>query len=207
MSQISPDRQERGALRAELRRRRARIDPAAAQRASQRGAELLAGTPEFLAARRVAGYVAVNGELDPAPALANAIAAGKEVVLPCVTDGGSLRFLPWEPATPMRSNRYGIPEPDPDHAASVPPGSIDLVIVPLVGFDSRGTRLGTGAGYYDRSFEFKRNAPDGRPRLAGFAYAMQRCSALAAAAWDVPLDLLVTEEGVVRFDSVSSRRS
>lgn len=192
---------QRGTLRQGLRRRRSQLPPDEAGAAARAACTRLAAAPEFRSAGRIAGYVAVRGELDPRAALDLAHAAGKGVFLPRVRDDGSLSFLPWDPASPLRKNRYGIPEPDLPSARFLPPDELDLVIVPLVAFDRTGARLGTGAGYYDRSFAFRRTARRATPVLAGFGYAFQECPALAAAEWDVPLDLIVTEKELVRTGS------
>ena len=72
---------------------------------------------------------------------------------------------------------------------------LDLVLVPLVAIDPRGTRLGTGAGFYDRCLQHLRAGRRWRrPKLIGLGYEFQRVAALAAAPWDVPLDALITEK-------------
>lgn len=164
----------------------------------------LAAEPEFRSARRIAGYIAVRGELDPRAALEVASAAGKTVCLPRVLTDGKLGFLPWSPGTPLRNNRYGIPEPDLPDGRILQPAELDLVIVPLVAFDRSGARLGTGAGYYDRSFDFKRTARKAAPVLAGFGYAFQECEKLYVAEWDVPLDFIVTDRQSIRGRSPGS---
>lgn len=192
-----PDPDARAALRRELRRRRSGIGPEEASACAQRACRHLADAPEFARARRVAGYVAVRGELDPLPALEHALEDGKAVFLPRVVDSRDMAFVRWHSNAPMHTGRYGIPEPAGD-APGTSPEAIDLVVVPLLGFDARGMRLGNGAGYYDRAFAFKNERPRGGPLLAGFAYSVQQCSALEAAPWDVPLDLIVTEQGIMR---------
>ncbi|MGH8271477.1 MAG: 5-formyltetrahydrofolate cyclo-ligase, partial [Gammaproteobacteria bacterium] len=122
----------------------------------------------------------------------------KAVYLPRIAEDFRLHFARWRPGDPLCENRYGIPEPQAARELAAP-DTFDLVIVPLLGFDGTGARLGSGAGYYDRAFEFKREARHARPRLAGYAYALQECAAIGSAVWDVPLDLVVTERGVTRF--------
>ncbi len=100
----------------------------------------------------------------------------------------------------MRVNQYGITEPDPDSTQLVCRGRLDLVLVPLVAFDGNGNRLGMGAGYYDRTFHFLRHRRHWlKPRLVGLAFDMQRVADLQPAAWDVPLNAVVTETGLTRF--------
>jgi len=96
-----------------------------------------------------------------------------------------------------RVNRLGIEEPA--GSRSIGARWLDVVLLPLVGFDARGLRLGTGGGYYDRAFEFRRWRTSWQaPRLVGLAYAFQQVDAIVRAPHDVLLDAVVTEEGVVR---------
>jgi 5-formyltetrahydrofolate cyclo-ligase len=76
---------------------------------------------------------------------------------------------------------------------------IDVVVLPVVGFDRRGNRLGMGAGYYDRALRRRQDAARAwrRPLLVGVAFACQELPAIPASPWDVPLDLIVTERGII----------
>jgi 5-formyltetrahydrofolate cyclo-ligase len=95
-------------------------------------------------------------------------------------------------------NRHGIPEPGT--AETMPARSLSVVFMPLLGFDSAGTRLGSGAGYYDRVFAFRRRRHSWhRPVLVGLAFACQRVDHIDLGRHDVPLDAIVTEEGVEYF--------
>ncbi len=96
----------------------------------------------------------------------------------------------------MRESSLGILEPG--SAPSIPARQLDLVFVPLVGFDAAGMRLGMGGGYYDRAFDFLRRRLRWRhPKLIGVGFAIQRVAALARASHDLHLDAVVTEEGVL----------
>ncbi len=192
----TPVRNSLTGLRRALRDRRASLSLDQVARASAAATEWLVRIPEFMQAQRIAGYAAVRGETDPRAALEVAEANGKAIYLPRVTANKGLDFEPWHPDATMRNNRFGIPEPEPG-GAGVAADTLDFVIVPLVAFDATGTRIGNGAGYYDRAFAFRRTP--GQPLLAGFAYAFQECPRLPRAEWDVPLDLAVTERGVQRF--------
>jgi 5-formyltetrahydrofolate cyclo-ligase len=145
----------------------------------------------------VAGYWAMGGEL-PLHALQLRLHAGQVWCLPCVQDDNTLAFAPWRAGDPLVTNRFGIPEPDVARASLLPPEEMHLVLMPLGGFDAAGHRLGTGGGFYDRSFAFRlaRPAP---PLLVGVGYAFQEVPALAAEPWDVPMDAVLTEDGARRF--------
>ena len=121
---------------------------------------------------------------------------GGRVFLPRLIDLRHHRMRFEEALGPMRRNRLGILEPD--SGVLLAARSLDLVFVPLVGFDAAGMRLGMGAGYYDRAFAHRRvHRILRRPRLVGVGFAVQRVPTLAPAVHDVLLDAVVTEEGVI----------
>ena len=181
-------RTAKAALRQRLRAVRRRLEPAARNAASQALATHAAALPGWRAGARLAAYVAADSELDPAPLLAAATAAGLATYLPRVDDDRALTFHGWTPGASLRANRYGIGEPmsgDP-----LPVDALDLLCLPLVAFAGDGTRLGMGAGYYDRTLAAA------RPRLlVGLAYDCQEVAALPRDPWDVPLDGVLTETG------------
>ena len=133
---------------------------------------------------RMAAYQAMDGELDPAIVVRRALALGCEVQVPVITSlrHRRMRFAPW-PGDPRR-----LP------AESDAARWFDLVLVPLVGFDEKGNRLGMGAGFYDRHFAFlrHRNAWH-RPLLLGLGFEVQRLQWLPAKPRDVALWGIVTE--------------
>lgn len=183
-----------GALRRKLRAERRRIGPSARRAASAAVAKKLSVLPAFQRASRVAGYWPADGEIDPLPALARAFAAGKACYLPvlCPWRHGHLSFARWWPGARLRRNRFGIPEPITPQREWLAPRMLDLVLVPLVGFDRAGNRLGMGGGYYDRSFGLVGHGCWHRARLVGVAFDSQRIDDLPRRVWDVPLDAVLT---------------
>lgn len=103
------------------------------------------------------------------------------------------------PATALKSrNRFGILEPAAI-GAPMPAKQFDVVLVPLVAFDRAGNRLGMGAGFYDRAMAFRLNNPKTlRPLLVGLAHHFQEVNSLNAQAWDVPLDVILTDRELIR---------
>jgi 5-formyltetrahydrofolate cyclo-ligase len=150
-------------------------------------------------ARRIAGYEATRGE----PAL-NELAAlcharGQQWLLPVIAGPvAGLRFAPWRPGCRMAPNRHAIPEPIVPEAELVDPPDLDVALVPLLAFDRRGQRLGSGGGHYDRAFAFLagRDRPT-RPLLVGIAWSFQEAQ-LAPEPWDVSLDWVATERELIR---------
>ena len=107
-----------------------------------------------------------------------------------------MEFRRYARDTRLRPNRYGIGEPQRGAAPRIAARHLDLVLVPLVAVDAHGTRLGTGAGFYDRCLQHLRAGRRWRrPKLIGLSYEFQRVGPLAAGDWDVPLDALLTEKG------------
>jgi 5-formyltetrahydrofolate cyclo-ligase len=188
----------RAALRKQLRSRREALSAAERIIAANGLVAQLERIPEFLTDRRIAGYWAIGGELPLLGLMPGLRARGQTYHLPVAGKDRHLRFAPWRPGVEIVANRYGIPEPVVAEAELLPPAALDLVLVPLLGFDRRGQRLGFGGGYYDRSFQFLRERTDvGKPVLVGVGYAMQEVEAIAAMPWDVRLDYVATERELI----------
>ena len=192
-------------LRAAMRGRRkqaADANPYAAERLVEHVGAMLdalfATTGDFAQEARertftAALYGAQGSEMDTAPLARALMARGLELVLPVVVRRDApLVFRRWSPGDPLELDQAGCPAPL-DLAGEITP---DLIIVPLLAFDSSGGRLGQGGGYYDRTLEALR--AEGRiPRIAvvGLAYAAQQMDNLPMDAHDQPLDGVLTEAG------------
>ncbi|MEO6799636.1 MAG: 5-formyltetrahydrofolate cyclo-ligase [Rhodanobacter sp.] len=189
------------AQRRELRQRLAgerRAIPPGKRIAAAQGLRLsLEQLPEYLTDTRVAGYWASHGELPLNLVMPPLAARGQQFLLPVIGEHKELRFAPWTAGDPVQANRYGIPEPV-DPVELLQPFQLDLVLVPLLGFDRRGHRLGYGGGYYDRGFAFlNERVRPAEPLLVGIAYAFQEVPDLDAQSWDVPLDFVATEHELI----------
>jgi 5-formyltetrahydrofolate cyclo-ligase len=182
----------RAQLRDDLRTRRRAIPAATRIAAAQALAERLLALPFMPAAGYVAGYWAMDGEI-ALHAWQLRLPSALTYCLPVLGRDKRLRFAPWRPGEPLASNRFGIPEPDVTASALLEPGTMALVVAPLVGFDASGQRLGMGGGWYDRSFAFRRtHAPP--PWLVGAAFATQQCEdGITRQPWDVALDAVCTD--------------
>ncbi len=138
----------------------------------------------------LAGYVPIRTEIDPLPAMAEAAAHGPVGVPVIAGKGLPLDFSRWTPDGPLREGPFGAMVPEVN--AFFEP---EILIVPLVAFSRTGGRLGYGGGFYDRTLERLRAA---RATLAiGFAYAAQEDPDLPLEPTDQPLDMIVTEHGVI----------
>jgi 5-formyltetrahydrofolate cyclo-ligase len=188
----------RRSLRASLRARRRAISAAARASAARQVARHADHTLSLRSGRRIGIYAATAEELDTSCLIALALRRGCLVYLPRIDRRPRVRIMRFARLTERQIvNRFGIAEPDGPQLASA--SLLEVVFLPLVGFDRHGVRLGMGGGYYDRAFEFLRRRRVWRtPLLVGIGYASQEVSGIAPAAHDVPLDLIITERGVIR---------
>lgn len=185
-------------MRAALRRARRAVPPQARRRAAQ--ALRRRAMPLLLRYRRIGFYLATGEEMDLLPLLNQAAWAGKTCCVPVVPPRFQRR-LSFSSLTSLPRwylNRYGIHEhwsPRPMRA-----WQLDLLFVPLVGFDMEGYRLGMGGGFYDASLAYlNRRAVWRKPYLVGIGYECQKVQEVPREPWDIPLDAVLTEAALYRF--------
>ncbi len=187
----------RAQLRQTLRSRRRALTGEQQQHASSRVCQRLLSLPLLHNSRHIALYLPNDGEVDPTPLLQELWRRDKFSYLPVLTASRRLKFVRYTPDTPMVTNRYGIDEPHPDYDEHIEPEQLQLVLMPLVGFDSCGGRLGMGGGFYDRTFAFRIAHPRKGPALVGLAHECQRVEQLPLESWDVPLQAVVTDQQLI----------
>lgn len=189
----------RAARRALSGRRRRRAETAIARRIKR--------LPAYRRAGSLAVYLPFDGEVDLSVLMLQASTAGKTLYLPFIDSGrgADMRFFRFRPGDPVRRNRFGILQPNPNGTCRIQPSRIDLVLMPLVGFDVMGARLGMGGGYYDRCFANLATRGVLRHRLVGVAFECQKAIHIEREKWDVPMSAVVTEAGVYR--SVRNQRN
>ncbi|MXW73720.1 MAG: 5-formyltetrahydrofolate cyclo-ligase [Gammaproteobacteria bacterium] len=187
------------ALRSSLRKRRAILSASQRDEAAEQCAQLARALPALQHARCIAAYIAHRGEISCEPIIDWALERGVTVLLPVVV-GRHMRFAPFDPSEALAQNRWGILEPEWRPGRWVSARRPNVVLLPLVAFDSGGNRLGQGGGYYDRAFAF-RNASKNwrRPLLVGLGYEFQQVGQLYAKPTDVPVDAVITEMRIHEF--------
>ena len=185
-------------MRSELQARRAAATPAQRISAAQSLRGTLEKIPEFLTDATIGGYWATSGEL-PLMALFDGMRQRDQIFhLPVVGPMHSLQFVAWKVGDEVAPNRYGIPEPVHERSRRVAVDMIDVLLIPLLGFDRAGNRLGFGGGYYDRALEFLREREHpASTLLVGVGYSFQEVEHIAAEPWDVKLDYVATERELI----------
>lgn len=181
-------------MRAELRRVRRNIPPSIRRSAAILLKRRIAQSHLFFRAKRLGFYLAFDGEMTMAPLIKWAATAGKRCYLPRVPQGAAkiLSFTEISAATRKIKNRYGILEYIAPRTLRA--RELDVLFVPLVGFDKDGARLGMGAGYYDASLAYlKQRRVWRKPRLFGIGFECQKREGIPRDAWDVLLDGIFTE--------------
>jgi 5-formyltetrahydrofolate cyclo-ligase len=182
-------------LRVELKSRRARVAPADAAAAARGVSERVSRDLRVEGHGTVAGYWPMGDELDIRPTLAAFHACGRAIALPVVLGRGRpLVFRSWQPGDVLVAGGFGTSVPAPDRG-EISPG---LLLVPLLGFDRRGNRLGYGGGFYDMTIAALRVRACG-VFAVGVAFAAQEVDALPVEAFDQRLDAIVTERDVLVF--------
>ncbi|MBT2296905.1 5-formyltetrahydrofolate cyclo-ligase [Pseudomonas fluorescens] len=183
-------------LRRLLRQARRALTPAQQREAARGLYRQLAQHPLFRRARHIALYLPNDGEIDPRLLLRAAQRRGKATYLPVLSPWPQTKmvFQRIRPGEKLRPNRFRILEPRMNIARQRKVWTLDLVLLPLVGFDDTGGRLGMGGGFYDRSLGYLARRQQWRkPTLLGLAHECQKVERLAQASWDVPLQGTVSD--------------
>lgn len=144
--------------------------------------------------RKVAIYSAVRGEVGTDRIRDVYLAEGARLFYPRVAADGNLSFFPHREGDGWEVGRFGVREPVVRDGSEGTRNGFDLVLVPGMAFDPLGRRLGKGYGYYDR-FLSKLDPP---AVVVGLAFFWQLVPEVPVESWDVPVDAVVTDEGVIR---------
>ncbi len=185
-------------LRNQCRALRSALSDAERHQASLRICRRIRASAYYWAADHIAMFWPMDGtEVDLRELLGSALRHGKRCYLPVMRGARRMAFVRYRATTGLYLNDYGILEPRFPSRDALAPTLLDLVCVPLLGFDRSGTRLGAGGGYYDRAFSFKIGEPAAKPRMLGVAYANQELRTIAREPWDVPLGAVATERELI----------
>lgn len=183
-------------LRASLLRDRSALDAEQVARKSTAVLANLRSMPAWSSAKQVLTYMPIRGEVDTALLLQEMWDRGVRVLLPRCRprEDGVMDVACATCLDDLAPGKYGILEPDPDVCPGIEKAAPDLILIPGVGFDRNGYRIGFGAGFYDRFLSGK-DAPDAT--LYGLAYDFQLVEAIPADKWDVPVHAVITENEII----------
>ncbi len=196
MTMTEPAPLSRPQLRRKLRQARRALTGSQQRQAAHGLYRQLAQHALFRRARHLSLYLPTDGEIDPRLLLRAAQRRGKATYLPVLSAWPRTKmvFQRIRPGEKLRPNRFRILEPRANPARQRKIWTLDLVLLPLVGFDQEGGRLGMGGGFYDRSLAYLARRQSWRkPTLLGLAHECQKVERLDQASWDVPLQGTVTD--------------
>ncbi|WP_239954017.1 5-formyltetrahydrofolate cyclo-ligase [Pantoea sp. Z09] len=186
-----PSLLDRHALRQHVRHLRRALTEEQQVQAAALLAEHAVNFAPLANARHIALFLSVDGEINTRPLIAKLWQQKKQIYLPVLHPfaAGHLLFLRYTPETVLTPNKLRIPEPPLDIRSLITLDQLDVMMVPLVAFDSSGQRLGMGGGFYDRTLQ---NWRQHRFLPVGVAHDCQQVEQLPTAEWDVPLPAVLT---------------
>ena len=196
----------RAQIRVDIRALRQQLTKSDQQHASSAISEKLAKHSHIIKANSIAVYLANDGELDLVDFIDWCWQQNKQVYLPVIHPfcKGHLLFLHYQPTTKLVSNKYGIFEPKLNVANVLPVNQLDVLITPLVAFDSQGDRIGMGGGFYDRTLANwhqqtklqtrlqQLEAKQIKPFPIGVAHHCQKIAKVPVEHWDIRLPEILT---------------
>ena len=183
-------------LRSELRKRRASLSKIELDKAAADIANNARRSNRLLQAKRIASYAPFAGEASP-EALIEKLAC-ETVYLPKIINFRLKKMLFYPANSNSNMNCYGITEPNTKHSPR-PCNTVDAILVPLVAFDRCGSRIGMGAGYYDRAMQALGHQVSSKPFLVGIAHHFQEVSKIKRETWDIPLDAILTDHEFIHL--------
>lgn len=160
--------------------------------ASQKISEFVCNSNWFRSSETLACYLPFPGEVDTWRIIERALSMKKRVFAPIIEKNFTMRFREINAATTLQTNNLGLTEPNSGSFAH--PRALDVVIAPVVAFDSRNNRVGMGGGYFDRTFSFLRHRKTYfHPKLIGVAFECQKVDEIRPNPWDIRLFGVITE--------------
>ena len=175
--------------RLRLRHRRNHLLPNKQLTAGIQLANQLSALTVYEQASTIASYLPDDGEILTNEIHQCAWANNKSIALPVIQDKKQLEFAHYKDQDTLATGPWGVQQPK--NVAFINHNAIDLVLVPVVGFDQQGNRLGRGGGFYDRFL-----SRCSRATTIGLAHDFQHIQNLPAADWDIVLDFIATPSTV-----------
>lgn len=186
---------QKSQLRQQLRQRRRSLNEASQQLAAQQLAQQLAPLPQLQAAKTIGLYYPSDGEISPLVFVRQNPQHQYYLSSLSKNEKRLLQFHPWQINDALHYNALNVAEPAQQNI-TLEILSLDVLLMPLVGFDKNGNRLGMGGGFYDYSLRHISDTEQ-PPTLIGLAHQCQEVASLPTEEWDICLDLIVTNKTVI----------
>jgi 5-formyltetrahydrofolate cyclo-ligase len=192
---------DKSTIRSTLLARRKAMAGDAKIRASKLITEYITERDVWKKAHTLMLYLPVNGEVDTWGLFDDCLNRKRRVLLPCCrkNEPGCMDFYRVTDKNQLVPGAYNIPEPDRNQCTFMDDPRAEIILVPGVGFDRQGHRIGYGGGYYDR---FLADHPMDDALVIGLAFACQIRDLLPHDPWDKPVDMIVTEEEMIRIEKL-----
>jgi len=187
-------------LRNELRHIRQKISVTEKNKFAEFAAKHLINSEIFQQAQNIACYLSLAEEFNTKPIIKNILLSQKKCFLP-ILSGENLIFARYQNKDTVKHNKFNILEPK-NCEEKISPEQLDLILLPLVGFDLFGHRLGMGGGYYDRTFNIVQKNSIKKNIFIGIGFSDQQVEILPHDSWDILLDGVLTEEKLTLFNNV-----
>lgn len=189
---------QRQHIRQAIRQARRQLTPEQQKIAAEHAKLNALQHPKIAQAKNIALFLSFDGEIDTQPLIDDLWRQNKQVYLPVLHPFSAhhLLFLHYRPDTQLVKNRFNIEEPPLDVRNVLPPEQLDVMLIPLVAFDSQGQRLGMGGGFYDRTLANWQNSGF---YPIGLAHDCQYVDRLPTAHWDIPLPEIITPKKIWRW--------
>jgi len=188
-------------IRTSLRQRRRNLNKNQQRQNAKKISSRLNHFSALRRAKRIGVYLSNDGEIDLMPTIKKIWQSGRQCFLPVLNkkQRGHLFFSPYKHKQKLVKNRFGIPEPKYSIRKMHHVRQLDVILMPLVGFDRRGNRIGMGGGFYDRTLAYLGiNGSYKRPKLIGVAHSIQEVEQLPVQNWDIGMQVIATEKEIIR---------
>lgn len=183
-------------LRTHFRAQRRALSGAQREHTALKIAERILALPDYQQAEHIGVYYAMLEEISLHSFILQARRDKKQLYLPVINNQANknrMSFQPWSTNDTLNQNQYNIPEPE-NNALNENFVNLDIVLVPLLAFDTQGRRLGMGGGYYDRYF-----ADHALSLRIGIAHSSQCSATLPSEPWDINCHAIVTEKELIKL--------
>ena len=186
-------------MRRELRIKRNKLTSIEQKKSADILARLIHNEQLLNNVKNIGIYLENDGEIGTSQLLKMALESNISCFLPVLDSStqNNLCFVRYDNDTPLHKNKFGILEPSLNEKNSIHPAKLDVIFLPVVGFDRSGSRLGMGGGYYDRALAFTKVSKLDKPKLVGLAHSIQEIKSISRQVWDIPINFIATDKEII----------